>query len=832
MKRLNATCTMNVKSSPRRRHALLQNLCRIASGPYQPVMNQPDTVIPAQAGIYLAHSKPPRSPPSRGRHQGLVQKQLLQATSFRASIAGLLLLSVLCGETFAQTVPQISSRAVDKPASHAASERVTDLQALDQVLTLLRNDKARAQLVADLEKLRSSMIAQTNAAKRASEKSKEDSGLLTAVTKAVKTVGEDTPESLTASVDEKLDAAAEQVQRQFDSGIAQGYIQHFLLAAVPGWLLALGLAFAASAAPWLRRSRARLADAIRSSRHAIGVFRVILTGALWRCLPLICGAVVIGAWPILTGMSTAWARVFLAVAVPGLVAGVIWQLVSALLALLGPSRGWRRVGYAQRRLVPWVSALCAAASTSAILRSPFIWGTLSADVADLAAAALDLGIGGFTIAFIAKYRLLVRSLIVRRHTASIEPKDSSPLWRVILMLAKRWHIIGILFVLAHMIARLFGANVDFIFSSVLSLLVIIVGLMIGLSVDARLANRAKRLERYRAGVARRIRARYLHIARAYAQGVLVVLISIVCLNIWGLDVTPWLQSETGWAIVRPVLAMLAALTVGWMLWIALDSCIDNALSSVDRYGRTRAQSSRTKTLLPLVRNVIFIALCVILLIAVLANLGINVAPLLAGAGIVGLAVGFGSQQLVQDLITGLFILFEGTIAVGDMIDTGDRAGVVEALTIRTARIRDADGALHSIPFSQITALKNRSRDYGVYTVKATVEYGSDLDRVMEIMRQIGKELQTDPKFSWEILAPFEIWGVDQFAPEGVVIMGAIKTRPLKQWGVGREFNLRLKKRFDEAGIGMAVSRLSLVTSPTHDAGDRKTPVIGPAPSAS
>jgi moderate conductance mechanosensitive channel len=264
-----------------------------------------------------------------------------------------------------------------------------------------------------------------------------------------------------------------------------------------------------------------------------------------------------------------------------------------------------------------------------------------------------------------------------------------------------------------------------------------------------------------------------------------------------------------------------------MLWVALDSFIENALSTVDRHGRVRAQSSRTKTVLPLIRNVVFIGLSAIILVAVLANLGINVAPLLAGAGIVGLAIGFGSQQLVQDLITGLFILFEGSIAVGDVIEADGRAGVVEALTIRTVKIRDGDGALHSVPFSQITALKNRSRDYGVYTVRITVEYGSDLDQIMKIMDEIGQELQADPKFSWDILAPFEIWGVDQFAPEGVVVMGVIKTRPLRQWGVGREFNLRLKKRFDQMDIRMAVPRLSLL--PPNTGAGQAPPMAQPKP---
>jgi len=353
--------------------------------------------------------------------------------------------------------------------------------------------------------------------------------------------------------------------------------------------------------------------------------------------------------------------------------------------------------------------------------------------------------------------------------------------------------------------------------------------MVALSVDAWLAHRVKKQQRYADGVMRRISARYLQIVRVFAQAIIVVFIVLLGLDIWALDVDAWLGSKAGWAIIRPVLSMLAAITVGWMLWVALDSCIENALSTVDRHGRERAHSSRTKTLLPLMRNVVFVALCAIILVAVLANLGINVAPLLAGAGIVGLAIGFGSQQLVQDLITGLFILFEGSIAVGDTIDTGGRAGVVEAMTLRTVKIRDAEGALHSVPFSQITALKNRSRDYGVYTVKASVGYGTDLDRVMEIMREIGREMQADVTYSWDILTPLEIWGVDQFAPEGVVVIGVIKTRPLRQWSIGREFNLRLKKRFDAEGIEMAVPRLSLISSPAKTSDN--TPPIKEAASS-
>jgi small conductance mechanosensitive channel len=159
------------------------------------------------------------------------------------------------------------------------------------------------------------------------------------------------------------------------------------------------------------------------------------------------------------------------------------------------------------------------------------------------------------------------------------------------------------------------------------------------------------------------------------------------------------------------------------------------------------------------------------------------------------------------------MLFEDTIAIGDTIDTGDRNGTVESVTIRTVRIRDGDGALHTIPFSQIKALKNRSRGLGVYTAKVVVGYDANLDRVMEVMKEVGQSLRDDPLLGPDMLTGLEIWGVDQFTPEGITIMGGLKTRALKQWGVGRAFNLRLKQRFDKEGIPLTPPRPSLVLPP-------------------
>ncbi|MBA2410638.1 MAG: mechanosensitive ion channel [Gammaproteobacteria bacterium] len=781
------------------------------------------------------------SVPTRWRGRFVDSQRFVIVVLFLSSLLLLALATVAVAQTevpgvnaAAQTRPQDAQSAPNSNTTkNKPRDRQSDLRALDRVLTLLRDKRARTQLVDDIERLRSGTVTTDNAgkAKATSGKGKSEEGLLDAVTHAVKTAGKKAPQALAAPLDQKVNEAADEIHRQFDTAFEQGVIQSFAIAAVPGWLLALAVALGINAAGFVRRGKSRLAEAVVAKADNGDIVRAVLARAVWGFLPLACGAAIIGVWPFVLGVDDEWARVFFSFAIPVLVAGIVWQLTRGLLALLGPSRGWRRSVYAQRRIVPWLSGLAAAAAASAILRSSYIWDVLSASVADVAAIVLDLGIGCATLVFIFRYRLLVRSLMIRRHKPSNAPKQVSPLWRGYSILAKQWHIVGIVFVLAHMLARLLGGDVDFVLSSLLSLAVIIAGLMVALSVDASLAYRVKKQKRFADSVVRRISARYLQIVRVFAQVFIVALIGLIGFKIWGLNIDALLGSKIGWSILRPVLSILAALTFGWMLWTALDSFIENALSTVDRHGRKRAQSSRTMTLLPLIRNVVFVVLCAVIVVAVLANLGINVAPLLAGAGIVGLAIGFGSQQLVQDLITGLFILFEGSISVGDTIDTGGRAGVVEAMTLRTVKIRDVDGALHSVPFSQITALKNHSRDYGVYTVKATVGYGTDLDRVIEIMRDIGQELQADATYSWDILTPLDIWGVDQFAPDGVVVIGVIKTRPLRQWSVGREFNLRLKKRFDAEGIPMATPTLSLINSQAQTNGKGKAaPVAEAAPS--
>ena len=195
-----------------------------------------------------------------------------------------------------------------------------------------------------------------------------------------------------------------------------------------------------------------------------------------------------------------------------------------------------------------------------------------------------------------------------------------------------------------------------------------------------------------------------------------------------------------------------------------------------------------------------VVLIVLVTMTVLSELGLNIAPLLAGAGVIGLAVGFGAQSLVKDVITGLFILLEDTISVGDVVSVAGHSGVVEGVTIRTIRLRDISGTIHTVPFSDVSTIENRTRDFAYAVMNIGVAYREDIDAVIGVIENIGAELRADPAYGEHIVEDIQVQGLDRFDDSAVVIRARIKTKPLQHWGVRRGFNLLMKRRFDELGI--------------------------------
>jgi small conductance mechanosensitive channel len=218
---------------------------------------------------------------------------------------------------------------------------------------------------------------------------------------------------------------------------------------------------------------------------------------------------------------------------------------------------------------------------------------------------------------------------------------------------------------------------------------------------------------------------------------------------------------------------------------------------------------RINTLESLLRYVMVVSVTVTAAIMILHEFNIEIGPILAAAGVVGLALGFGSQQLVQDIISGFFILLDDQIRVGDVVQTAGKDGVVEQVNLRMTVLRDFSGNVHYIRNGQIDIVTNMTKEYSRYVFKIGVAYREDTDEVCEIIKAVDEDLRNDPEYGPDILEPMEILGLEEFADSAIIIRTRIKTRPIKQWRVGREFNRRLKKAFDERGIEIPFPHMTL-----------------------
>jgi len=218
---------------------------------------------------------------------------------------------------------------------------------------------------------------------------------------------------------------------------------------------------------------------------------------------------------------------------------------------------------------------------------------------------------------------------------------------------------------------------------------------------------------------------------------------------------------------------------------------------------------RADTLSSLVKNITQVVILSISLIIILKHLGIDIGPILAAAGIVGLAVGFGAQNLVKDIITGFFILLEDQVRVGDVVNINGEGGLVERVTLRITVLRDLAGNVHYIPNGAINSVMNMTKEFSYYIFDVGVAYRENTDEVIKLLLEVGEEIQSMDDYKNEILEPLEILGVDQFADSAVIIKARIKTKPIKQWFVGRQFNAMMKKKFDENNVEIPFPHVTL-----------------------
>lgn len=209
---------------------------------------------------------------------------------------------------------------------------------------------------------------------------------------------------------------------------------------------------------------------------------------------------------------------------------------------------------------------------------------------------------------------------------------------------------------------------------------------------------------------------------------------------------------------------------------------------------------RAETLASIIQIVLNIVILSIGAMIVLGELGIQIGPILATAGIFGLAIGFGAQNLVQDIISGFFLLLEDQVRVGDVVQVAGKGGLVEKVSLRMIILRDLSGNVHYVRNGKVDIVTNMTKEYSRYVFDIGVAYREDVDEVIEVIKQVDEDLRKDPDYSEHILEPIEILGLNEFADSAVIIRARTKTKPIQQWGVAREFNRRLKKRFDQEGI--------------------------------
>ena len=274
------------------------------------------------------------------------------------------------------------------------------------------------------------------------------------------------------------------------------------------------------------------------------------------------------------------------------------------------------------------------------------------------------------------------------------------------------------------------------------------------------------------------------------------------LQLWGINALGWfLLAPLGQSIVSALATIAATVVIALFVWEAANARFESHLDRLTRE-RENARAARLRTLMPMLRTTLMIAIVIVAGLSVLSEIGINIAPLLAGAGIAGVAIGFGSQKLVQDLITGIFLLLENAMQVGDWVTVSGLSGSVEHLSVRTIKLRAGDGSVHIIPFSAVTTVTNTNRGLGNAPVDVMVAFDEDVDRVSEELKAIVAGMQDDPAFGPKMLSGLELWGVDKVDGASVTIAGQIPCTDTGRYPVQREFNRRLKKRFEELGIAI------------------------------
>jgi len=487
-------------------------------------------------------------------------------------------------------------------------------------------------------------------------------------------------------------------------------------------------------------------------------------------------------------------------------------------------RGVLAPGYGALRLMPmgderarywyfWLARLVGLLGYGILLAVPIVNANLGYATGQSVRVLIALIATVLAIVLILRNRRPIRAALERRGTRT--PADMTG--RILAAIARTWHVLAIVYVLALFgvwVSRPRGALAFMLGSTGQSAVAIVVGALVMLAISRAIAGGVRlpgdvreRLPLLEA----RLNALVPLILRV-ARAIVFVAVLFVIAQAWSLfDAADWLASAAGRDAAGRIVATLVILLMALGVWLAVGSWIEYRLSPTVG----RAPTARERTLLALFRNAFTIALIVLTLMLALSEMGVNIGPLLAGAGVLGLAIGFGAQKLVQDIITGAFIQVENAMNEGDVVTVAGVSGVVEKLTIRSVGLRDLQGVYHLIPFSSVDSVSNFMRGFAYHVAEIGVAYREKIPEVKRLMGEAYDRLKAGD-LGADILEPLEMHGVTALADSSVVVRARIKTRPGSQWAVGRAYNEAIKEVFDANGVEIPFPHLTLYMGQDKD----------------
>lgn len=680
--------------------------------------------------------------------------------------------------------------AITNPlASSSAAETVDSAElerSLSQVIQTLENDKQRTDLLKKLKQLRDVTA----------DEKKRDPGVIGMIGDAIGSLesqfrGENSP---SMRWKRQLDLAGEEfLDRLPNLARTPAMLLDFVLIILLWALMALGLGWVGTQF----RQRFGLADELPQhpgTRH-------LMLFALRKLGPWIIAFVI--TLVLSVALPASLSKTLAMVMAYVLVAGTLFSAVCviALSLLSGPHR-MQAIGILRRRAFRPLWLIGSLAALGEATHDPRLIEALGENLAACTSSLANISAALLTGIFVLRFRRPISHLL---RNQSLERRlKRRGLHDLINLVGTLWFVPVLLLVGTSLVATFLSAGDS---TGALSRALICAALLVMAMACAtllrRTATRAQRASRraapYMAQLQRFVFT-LLHLA------VLLLFIEIG-LRVWGFSLLRHTDEEGG-LLSRHLLSFGLTLIVSWLVWILADTAVQHMLG-ISARGKA---NPRALTMLPLIRNVLMATIGVVALIVALANMGVNVTPLLAGAGVLGLAIGFGAQTLVADLITGLFIIIEDSLAIDDYVDVGGHLGTVEALTIRTVRLRDLDGIVHTVPFSEIKTIKNYSRQFGFAMFRWPVPASMPIDDALALVKDVAQELRGDRQIGRNIWSPLEIQGIESFDNGQAILRFRFKTAPIRQWEVQRAFNLILRRKLDQQGLELAMPRLNVQLS--------------------